>query len=136
MAKRLKEGSFDFNDLLMQLQQMKKMGGMGGMLKMLPGMGKMKDKIAEAGVDESLFRRQEAIIMSMTKKERIHPKLLNGSRRKRIAEGSGTSVQEVNQLIKHHQQMEKMMKQMKKLGKKGMMRGGGMEQLLQGLGQR
>jgi signal recognition particle subunit SRP54 len=134
MAKRLKEGSFDFNDLLMQLQQMKKMGGMGGMLKMLPGMGKMKDKIAEAGVDESLFRSQEAIILSMTKKERLHPKLLNGSRRKRIAEGSGTSVQQVNQLIKHHQQMEKMMKQMKKLGKKGMMRGGGMEQLLQGLG--
>ena len=133
MAKRLKDGNFDFNDLLAQLQQMKKMGGVGAMLGMLPGMGKMKDKISEAGVDESLFRRQEAIILSMTRKERLYPKLLNGSRRKRIAEGSGTSVQEVNQLIKHHQQMEKMMKQMKKLGKKGMMRGGGIEQLLQGL---
>ena len=133
MAKRLKEGNFDFNDLLAQLQQMKKMGGVGSMLGMLPGMGKMKDKISEAGVDESLFRRQEAIILSMTGKERVHPKLLNGSRRKRIATGSGTSVQEVNQLIKHHQQMEKMMKQMKKLGRKGMMRGGGIEQLLQGL---
>jgi signal recognition particle subunit SRP54 len=133
MAKRMQEGNFDFNDLLMQLQQMKKMGGMGSMLSMIPGIGKMKDKIAESGVDESMFRRQEAIILSMTKKERQFPKLLNGSRRKRIAEGSGTSVQEVNKLVKHHQQMEKLMKKMKKMGKRGMMRGGGMEELLAGL---
>ena len=132
MAKRMMEGKFDFNDLLKQLRQMKKMGGMGGLMGMLPGMGKIKDRMGEVNIDDGMLARQEAIIMSMTKKEREFPKLLNGSRRERIANGSGTSVQEVNKLVKQHQQMEKLMKRMKKMGKKGMMRGG-MQQLLQGL---
>ncbi len=132
MAKRMMEGKFDFNDLLNQLRQMKKMGGIGSMMSMLPGVGKIKQQMDEAGVDESVFKKQEAIILSMTVKERQFPKLLNASRRQRIAEGSGTSVQEVNKIIKQHQQMEKMMKRMKKMGKKGMMRGG-IQQLMQGL---
>ncbi len=134
MAARMKAGQFDFNDLLAQLKQMKKMGGVGSMLGFIPGMGKFKDAIAGAGVDDGMFRKQEAIIMSMTKKERRFPKLLNGSRRKRIASGAGVSVQEVNQLIKHHQQMEKMMKKMKGMDPKKMMRAGGMEGLLKGMG--
>ncbi len=134
MAKRMQAGQFDFNDLLSQLQNMKKMGGIGSMLSLMPGVGKLKDAISEAGVDESTFKRQEAIILSMTKHERATPKLLNGSRRKRIAQGSGTSVQEVNKLVKQHQQMEKLMKRMKGMkGKKGMKGGGGIEQLLQGI---
>jgi signal recognition particle subunit SRP54 len=133
MAKRMQEGKFDFNDLLAQLRNMKKMGGMGSMLGMLPGMGKFKDKIADANLDDTLFKRQEAMILSMTKKERAFPKLLNASRRKRIASGAGVSVQDVNQLIKHQQQMEKMMKRLKKMGKKGLMRSGGLEQLMQGI---
>ena len=134
MAARMKVGKFDFNDLLSQLRQIKKMGGVGSMLGFIPGMGKFKDAIAGAGVDDSMFRKQEAIILSMTKKERQFPKLLNGSRRKRIASGAGVSVQDVNQLIKHHQQMEKMMKKMKGMDPKKMMRGGGMENLLKSMG--
>lgn len=121
MARRLAAGKFDFNDMLKQMRQMKKMGGFGSMLGMLPGMGKMKDAIAEAGVDDGMLARTEAIILSMTGKERQFPKLLNASRKKRIAAGSGTSVQDINKLIKQHQQMEKMMKKMRKLGKQGKM---------------
>ncbi len=132
MAKRMMSGNFDFNDLLNQMRQMNKMGGMGSLMGMMPGMGKMKEAIANADVDENMMARQEAIILSMTKKERAFPKLLNGSRRARIASGAGVQVQDVNKLVKSHQQMEKMMKRMKKMGKKGMMRGG-MEQMLKGL---
>jgi len=132
MAKRMMSGNFDFNDLLNQMRQMNKMGGMGSLMGMMPGMGKMKEAIANADVDENMMARQEAIILSMTKKERAFPKLLNGSRRARIAAGAGVEVQDVNKLIKSHQQMEKMMKRMKKMGKKGMMRGG-MEQMLKGI---
>ncbi|MEI7668864.1 MAG: signal recognition particle protein [Pseudomonadota bacterium] len=124
MAEKFQQGSFDFDDLLSQLRNMKKMGGIGGIMGMLPGIGKIKEKMAEANVDENVMARQEAIILSMTKKERKNPKLLNGSRKIRIAKGSGTTVQEINRLIKAWQQMEGMMKQMKKLGKKGFMRGG------------
>jgi signal recognition particle subunit SRP54 len=134
MAARMKAGKFDFNDLLSQLRQMQKMGGATSMLNFIPGMGKFKDAIAGAGIDDSMFRKQEAIILSMTKKERAFPKLLNGSRRKRIADGAGVTVQDVNQLIKHHQQMEKMMKKMKGMDPKKLMRGGGMENLLRNLG--
>ena len=123
MAAKMQQGSFDFDDLLQQLRTMKKMGGMGSIMGMLPGMGQIKDKMKDANIDDKMIGRQEAIILSMTKAERKNPKLMNGSRRARIAAGSGTSVPEVNKLMKAHQQMEGMMKQMKKLGKKGMMRG-------------
>ena len=122
MAQKFQEGSFDFDDLLAQLRNMKKMGGIGGIMGMLPGVGKIKEQMKDQGMDEKILARQEAIIFAMTKKERKHPRLLNASRRQRIAKGSGTSVQDVNKLFKAWQQMETMMKQMKKLGKKGFMR--------------
>lgn len=124
MATRLMQGQFDFNDLLDQLRKMKKMGGMGGMMKMLPGMGKLQQQMENANIDESMLARQEAVILSMTKNERLHPKLINASRRIRIAKGAGVQVQDVNRLLKQQQQMQDMMKKMKKLGQKGMMRGG------------
>ncbi len=132
MAKRLAEGKFDFNDLLSQMKNMKKMGGLGGIMGMMPGMGKIKDQLQDAKLDDTLLKRQEAIILSMTAKEREHPKLINASRRQRIANGSGTSVMEINKLMKQQQQMETVMKRIKKMGKKGLMRGG-IEQLLQGM---
>jgi signal recognition particle subunit SRP54 len=130
-AKRMMDGKFDLNDLLSQLRNMKKMGGMGSLMSMLPGMGQLQDKLD--GVDlEGGFKKQEAIILSMTPQERQFPKLLNASRKTRIAAGAGTSVQEINKLLKQHQQMETMMKRLKKMGKKGMTRGG-MAQLFQGM---
>jgi signal recognition particle subunit SRP54 len=117
MARSLKAGSFDFNDLLKQMQMMKKMGGLGSMMNMLPGIGKLKQQMGDLPVDDKIIARQEAIIRSMTAKERMHPKLLNASRKVRIAEGSGTSVQEVNKLIKAQMQMEGMMKKMRGMGK-------------------
>ncbi len=133
MAKKMQSGQFDFNDLNKQLNQMKKMGGLGGLMKMLPGMGKLKGKLDEAGMDDSVITRQQSIIGSMTKKERANPKLMNGSRKKRIALGSGVEVSEINKLIKAQLQMQTMMKKMKKMGggKGGMMKmmqqmGGGM----------
>jgi signal recognition particle subunit SRP54 len=124
MAARMMQGQFDFNDLLDQLRKMKKMGGAGAMLKMLPGIGKLQQQLENANVDETLLARQEAVILSMTKKERLHPKLINASRRIRIAKGAGVQVQDVNRLLKQQQQMQDMMKKFKKLGQKGMMRGG------------
>ncbi|MBI1237765.1 MAG: signal recognition particle protein [Alphaproteobacteria bacterium] len=114
MAARMKKGEFDLNDLAEQFRQMRKMGGFQSILGMLPGMGKMKDQMAGAGFDERAMMRQEAIISSMTKQERAKPDLLNGSRRKRIAKGSGVEVQDVNKLLKMHRQMADMMKQMAK----------------------
>ncbi len=122
MAKKFKKGQFDFNDLLSQMQQMKKMGGMGAMMKMLPGLGSMAGQLEEAGVDDSMVKKQEAIIFSMTKAEREKPELLNASRKKRIAAGSGTSVQEINKIVKQLKQMQTMMKRMKKMGMGGMMK--------------
>ena len=90
---------------------------------MLPGVGKMKQQLAQANVDEKLIGRQQAILSSMTKTERRRPKILNGSRRRRIAAGSGTTVPEVNRLLKQYQQMGTMMKKMGKMGKKGLSRG-------------
>ncbi|MBD3223500.1 MAG: signal recognition particle protein [Caldithrix sp.] len=112
---KIKKAEFDLEDFLGQLQQIKKMGSLESLLKMIPGMG---GQIKNANVDESNLVRTEAIISSMTKQERRNPKILNGSRRKRIASGSGTRVQDVNQLMNQFQQMKKMMKQFK--GKKGM----------------
>ncbi|WP_286829705.1 MULTISPECIES: signal recognition particle protein [Kordiimonas] len=120
MAKKMAKGEFDLDDLRTQLQQMAKMGGMKGVLGMLPGMGKLKGAM-NAGMDDKVFKRQEAIISSMTQKERKQPKMINASRKKRIAAGSGTSVPEVNKLLKMHMQMAKMMKKMSAMGKKGRM---------------
>lgn len=122
MAKKFKKGQFDFNDMLDQFQQMKKMGGMGSMMKLLPGLGKFADQIDQANMDDTIIKKQEAIIQSMTKGERAKPSLLNASRKKRIAAGSGVTVPEVNRLIKQHQQMEKAMKRLKKMGMGGMMK--------------
>lgn len=122
MAEKFKKGGFDLEDFLSQLKQMKKMGGMGSMMKMLPGIGKMAKQLENADMDDSVLKKQEAIILSMTKQERQKPALLNASRRKRIAAGSGTSVQEINRLLKQFQQMQTMMKKMRKMGMGGMMK--------------
>ena len=129
MAERMASGKFDMNDFLTQLRQLQKMGGLGSLLGMLPGLGKMQKQIAAAGVDDSMIKRQEAIILSMNKRERKQVALLNASRRKRIAAGSGTSVQDVNKLVKQYQDMARMMKKMgTKSGAAAMkaMLGGGM----------
>jgi signal recognition particle subunit SRP54 len=124
LAAKIAKGNFDLNDLAGQLRQIRRMGGMGGMLSLLPGVGKLKKQLGDSNIDESILKRQEAIISSMTKSERRNPKLLNGSRRRRIASGSGTSVQEINRLLKQYQDMADMMKKMKKLGPKGLARHG------------
>jgi signal recognition particle subunit SRP54 len=124
LAKKLQKGSFDLDDLAGQLKQLRKMGGMGGIMGMLPGVNKIKKQLEEARLDESVLKRQEAIISSMTKAERRAPKLLDGSRRRRIAAGSGTTVPEINRLLKQYQDMADMMKRMNKLGKKGLQRHG------------
>lgn len=121
MAKRFNEGRFDLNDMLNQFRQMKRMGGIGSLMKMLPGLGRYSEQIDSANLDNSVLKHQEAIILSMTKAERVKPSLLNAKRRQRIAAGSGTSVQDVNRLIKQYEQMETMMRRMKKMGISGMM---------------
>jgi signal recognition particle subunit SRP54 len=128
LARKMKKGEFDMNDLAEQLSQMKKLGGMQGVLSMLPGVGKVKDQLATAGLDDKMITRQEAVIQSMTKKERAKPDIINGSRRKRIAAGAGVEVQDVNKLLKMHRQMADMMK---KMGKGG--RGGGLAGLMGGM---
>ena len=124
LALKAQKGQFDMDDLASQLKQMRKMGGLSSMMGMLPGMGQIQKQIANAKIDDGLIKRQEAIIQSMTAKERRNVKLLNASRRKRIAQGSGTTVQDVNRLVKQYDDMSRMMKQMSKLGQKGMMRHG------------
>jgi signal recognition particle subunit SRP54 len=114
IAAKMKKGQFDMNDLSAQLNQMKKLGGMKGVLGMLPGVGKIKGQLEAAGLDDKILTRQEAIIQSMTKKERLDPEIINGSRRKRIAHGAGVEVSEVNKLLKMHRQMADMMKKMGK----------------------
>jgi signal recognition particle subunit SRP54 len=108
------------------LKQMQKLGGMGGVLSMLPGIAKVKKQIDAANLDDKILKRQQAMIGSMTRAERKNPKLLNASRKKRVASGSGTSVQEINRLVKMHRQMADMMKSMgKKRGLLGSLFGGG-----------
>ncbi|ARN84431.1 signal recognition particle protein [Candidatus Nucleicultrix amoebiphila] len=124
LAKKVEKGSFDLDDFASQIKQISKMGGMSGIMNLLPGMGKFKDKIEEAGIDDNLIKRQLAIIHSMTLKERKFYKILNASRRKRIAQGSGTTVQDVNRLLKQYQDMLNVMKRFKKIGKKGFLRQG------------
>jgi signal recognition particle subunit SRP54 len=131
-AKRMQQGKFDMNDMLTQMRQIGKMGGLGSMLSMMPGAGKIKEAMDGREIDERMLKRQEAIILSMTKIERTDPKILNASRKRRIAIGSGVQVQDVNRLIKQYQQMETMMKQMKKMGMKGLMNAAGMKRLFGG----
>jgi len=128
LARKMEKGGFDLDDMAMQMKQLRKMGGMSGLMGMLPGIGKIKDQMKDANIDDGMIKRQEAIISSMTKAERKNPDIIKASRRKRIAAGSGTSVQEVNKLLKQFETMRGMMKQVQKLGKKGLMRQG-----LQGL---
>lgn len=152
MAAKLKKGEFDLEDLAEQLRQMQRMGGMSGIMGMMPGVRKAKEALA--GIDDRVLKRQEAIILSMTRAERRKPALLNASRRKRIAAGAGVEVSDVNKLMKMHQQMATMMKQMRTKGgmknmlgaaqaaglkpsdlaKMGGMGGGGMPGGLPGLG--
>lgn len=124
MAEKLQKGVFDMNDMATQLEQMMKMGGLSKMMGFLPGIGKLKDKIAETGMGDGVIRQQLAVIRSMTRQERRDYRLLNASRKRRVAAGSGTTVVDVNRLIKQFQQMQHVMKQMGKLGKKGLMRQG------------
>ena len=118
-AEKMLKGSFTLGDMADQLGQLRKMGDLKGLMGMMPGMGKLKNQIKDANVSDSAIGRQQAIILSMTKKERNNHKLLNGSRRKRIAAGAGATVQEVNRLIKQFSMMNKMMKKAGKMGKKG-----------------
>jgi signal recognition particle subunit SRP54 len=129
MARRMMKGRFDFNDLKTQLTQMLSMGGLGGLMGMLPGVGKMQKQMDAAGVDDSILKRQVAIIDSMTKEERKRPELMAASRKKRIAKGAGVEVSEINKLIKMHRQMADMMK---KMGKKGGLKG--MASMMKGMG--
>ena len=128
-AAKLKKGEFDLEDLAGQLREMQKIGGMSGILGMMPGVGKMQKQLAAAGLDDSIVGRQLAIISSMTKGERQKPAVMNASRRKRIAAGSGTDVSEVNKLLKMHRQMSDMMKKLGRAkGGLGALFGGGMKQ--------
>ena len=130
MAAKMSKGEFDMNDLAEQLKQMQKLGGMSGVLGLMPGMGKMKNQMAAAGIDDRFLGRQIAVIQSMNKKERAKPALIDAKRRKRIAAGSGTDVADVNKVLKMHRQMADVMKAMGKqkgglFGKIGSMLGGG-----------
>ncbi|WP_272009555.1 signal recognition particle protein [Roseovarius sp. ZX-A-9] len=122
MMRRFQKGQFNMNDLKMQLEQMQKMGGMEGVMGMMPGMGKMAKQVQDAGFDDKILVRQIAMIQSMTKKERANPKILQASRKKRIAKGAGQDVAELNKLLKMHRQMGDMMKKMGKMGKGGMLK--------------
>jgi signal recognition particle subunit SRP54 len=126
MAAKLRKGQFDLDDLADQLRQMSRMGGMKGLLGMMPGIGKAQMQAAQAHMGDGTIKRQVAIISSMTKDERKDPKVLNASRKKRIAKGSGTEVQEINRLLKMHRQMADMMKAM------GRQKGGLMSKLFGG----
>ena len=117
------KGAFDLEDLREQLRQMRQLGGMSSMLGLLPGIGKLKKQLDSADLDDKVLIHQEAIIGSMTPHERRNPKLLNASRKRRIARGSGLTVQDVNKLLKMHRQMSDVMKRMGRMGKKGMMGG-------------
>ena len=117
---KLQKGQFSIDDYLAQLRQMKKMGGIEGVMSFLPGVSKMKSQIDKAGIDEKIVTQNEAVILSMTKKERKNPKIIDGSRKKRIADGSGTNVANVNKLLKQFKMMSEMMKKMSKGNLKGM----------------
>ena len=127
IAQKMRKGEFDLEDLSDQLKQMEKLGGMSSMMGLLPGIGKMKKQIDAANLDDRVLKRQRAIISSMTPKERRHPKVLDGKRKRRIAAGSGTKPEDINRLLKMHRQMADMMKMMGK-------RGGLMQRMMGGMG--
>ena len=116
----IKKGSFSLEDYLSQLRQMKKMGGIEGVMSFLPGVSKIKSQMSEAGVDEKIITQNEAVILSMTTQERKNPKIIDGSRKKRIANGSGTDIATINKLLKQFKMMSDMMKKMSKGNMKGM----------------
>jgi signal recognition particle subunit SRP54 len=127
LAAKVRKGQFDMDDLLNQLRQLRKMGGLSGLMGMLPGAMQAKAAMSKAKIDEGQLKRQEAVILAMTPKERRNPDIIHASRKKRIAKGSGVAVQDVNKLLKQHADMLKMMKRVNKLGEKGFMRSlGGM----------
>ncbi len=116
ITERMMKGQFDMNDMLAQLQQIKNIGDVKSLMMMIPGMAKFKEKIEHADMDSSIFKRQEAIILSMTPFERRHPNVLKASRKLRIAKGAGVTVNEVNKLLKQYEQMAQTMKKFKKMG--------------------
>src|SRR3546814_7644101 len=120
----MQKGQMDLSDMRAQLRQVKKMGGLGGIMKMLLGVGKMQKQLAGGNIDEKMIGRQEAIILSMTKKERARPDIIKASRKQRIAAGSGATVQEVNRLLKQFQQMQSVMKKVGKMDQTALMRSG------------
>ena len=120
LAEKMRKGRFDLEDLAGQLRQIRRMGGMGGVMGLLPGVAKAKNRLAESGVDERVLVRQEAIIASMTPGERRRPEIVKASRKRRIAAGSGTTVQDVNRLMKLFREMSRTMKRVNKLGGKGL----------------
>jgi signal recognition particle subunit SRP54 len=116
LQKKMEQGKFDLDDMRVQFTQMKKMGGMKGLMSMMPGIGKMQKQMEQSGMDEKVINRMEAIILSMTPKERAKPEIINAKRKIRVAKGSGTTVQDVNKILKMHQDMATMMKKIKKMG--------------------
>jgi len=135
LAARMQKGIFTLEDYAKQLEQIGKMGSLQGILGMLPGVGKIKQQMADAKLDDGMLKRQAAIISSMTLRERRSPDLIKASRKRRIAAGSGVQVQDVNRLLKQFDDMSAMMKRMNKLGQKGLMRGG-LGSLIPGLGNK
>ena len=117
---KLKKGQFSMEDYLSQLRQMKKMGGIEGIMSFLPGVSKIKSQMDQSGIDEKIITQNEAVILSMTKQERENPKIINGSRKKRIANGSGTDIATINKLLKQFKMMSEMMKKVSKGNMKGM----------------
>ncbi len=121
LEKKIRKGVFDLNDLVKQIKMLQKLGGAGNFLAMIPGLGKLKEKISSADLDDKKFKRIEAIVSSMTKKERSHPEIIKGSRKRRIALGAGVGVPEVNILLKQHKQMALMVRKLGKMDKKELM---------------
>lgn len=116
MAQKMLKGKFDLEDMLAQLRQVQKLGSLGGLIGMIPGLSKFRSQIEQAGVGDNLIKKQEAVILSMTKEERRNPDIIKASRKKRIAAGAGVDVHDVNKLLKSYEQMSTMMKRMGKLG--------------------
>lgn len=138
VAKKMLAGKFDLDDYVSQIDQINRMGSISGILGMMPGMGKIKDMLGDKELDTSIFKRHKAIISSMTKQERKTPEIIKASRKKRIAAGSGTTVPEINRLLKQFNDMSTMMKRISKMGLGGLMRGmggaGGLADLMKGMG--